>query len=68
MKIPTDKLWNYIVPKSGESLDINEAFELKYDLVPKEIIDDGGKRAHYVEVIRFLYSNGYVIARFSEEE
>ena len=44
-------------------LDIKEAFELKWILVPKVIIDDGGRRAKFMETIRALYSNGYKIIK-----
>lgn len=49
--------------KESNILDIEEAFELKWLFVPRAIIDDGGKRARYKEVIRFLYMNGYKIVR-----
>ncbi len=44
-------------------LDIKEAFKLKWDFVPRSVIDDGGKRAKFIEVIRFIYMNGYKIIK-----
>lgn len=38
-------------------LDIKEAFELKWLFAPKEVIDDGGRRERFKEVIRCLYMN-----------
>ena len=44
-------------------LTIKEAFELKYLFCPKCVIDDGGRRTKFLEVIRALYMNGYKIIK-----
>ena len=45
----------------NKALDIKEAFELKWLFAPKEVIDDGGRRERFMEVMRCLYMNGYYV-------
>lgn len=44
-------------------VDIKEAFELKWLFAPKEVIDDGGRREKFKEVIRCLYMNKFKIIK-----
>ena len=49
--------------KYPKPLTIKEALELKYLFCPKAVIDDGGRRTRFMEVIRALYMNGYKIIK-----
>lgn len=61
MKMPDFRFKGAEAPRAGKDrvrtfknikvLDIKEAFELKWKFVPRAVVDDGGRRRRFIEVI-----------------